>query len=249
LKKAVLIVAALLMVVSGVAAVSAYEAHAVDIKAHVENALATPYYEIDFGTMFPQESAERTIEIGLSESFRKQDRLSSVRYVVAWENKTIEGHPGVEDPDCDGFFEPIRQFITLEDADSEPGDGVYPADTIPNWLNNGCPPNWVDGVDLAGWGVMNTNPCTPDEWDDDTCDSWHIIFDVPVFDGYHNPLTDPRFISGILYYTDDDICNDDYYLVSENICNTYDVLVPHADLGDNLKFQVWEFIPHSGICD
>jgi hypothetical protein len=234
LKKAVLIVAALLMVVSGVAAVSAFESHTVDIKAHVENALAMPYYEVDFGTVFPQEAFEDDIPIGLSESFRKQDRVSTVRYIVGWENKSIEGHPGVEDPDCDGFFEPIWPFITLTPVPGDFNDGLI----------DGSQPNWVFPLAdwMVGYGEMFTLPNTPDEFDGDTCDYWHYVFDVPVFDNWWNENTDPRFISGILYYTDDDVCNDDYYLVSENICNTFPTLVPHADLGSNLKFQVWDII-------
>ena len=236
MKKVVLIFGALLLVVSGIAAVSAFEGHSVDIRAHVENALAMPYYDIDFGSMFPQESDEDYIHIGLSESFRNQSRVSSVRYVVGWENKSVEDYPEALDPDDDGWFEPIYPFITLEDSDGEPTDGVYPADTPPTWLETPYP-EW-----LAGWGVMHIDVTTPeDEWDGDVCDTWHLIFDVPVFDEYYNEYTDPRFISGTLKLADKD-----YELVTENICDEYEVEVPHADLGNNLKFQVWEFVPHGG---
>jgi predicted porin len=39
MKKAILILAALMLVASGVAAVSAYEAHVVNVRSHVENAI------------------------------------------------------------------------------------------------------------------------------------------------------------------------------------------------------------------
>ena len=56
-KKVLLGLAALLMVSSGVAMVSAYEAHTVNVTAHVENAIAlSPQAGWDlgqFGTVFP----------------------------------------------------------------------------------------------------------------------------------------------------------------------------------------------------
>ncbi len=55
MKKILLGLSALVMVLSGVAMVSAYEAHLINVTAHVENALEVDTTPIDFGTVFPEE--------------------------------------------------------------------------------------------------------------------------------------------------------------------------------------------------
>ncbi len=219
MKKAILIVAAFLMLVSGVAAVSAYEAHIIDIKAHVENALGVPK-EASFGVVFPQEVVEQDVCFGLSNSFidPSYDRGSMVQYAMKWEPKPIE--EGYLDPDGDGFFEPLAPFVTLSPVDAT--DGALPQ----------VPPAWVPSWAIA-WGEMvkvipepETGPAG------DLCDTWHLVFDVPVFDKWYNPDTDPKVPGGILYYDDDD-----YVIVDETVCGQV-VKVPHADLGSNLKIQV-----------
>ena len=89
-----MIATALLMVVSGVAAVSAYEAHTINVKAHVENALLVDTAEMDFGTVFPEEILYKEAAIGLSSSAngsmgggQVSGNLSSVEYKVFAEYK------------------------------------------------------------------------------------------------------------------------------------------------------------------
>jgi len=235
LKKVILIVAALLMVVSGVAAVSAYEAHVVDVKAHIENALGVAFLELDFGIVFPQELVEKDFVIGLSESFisENQIRVSDVHYVIGWENKSIADHPGALDPDGDGWFEPIWPFIGLSKIDSDGNDGI-PPDVPTGWSDQ--PPAWC-----KAWGeLVKVIPEPVSGPQGDFCDWWHMSFAVPVFDKFYNPGTDPKTPSGILVYEDDD-----YIIVTENICDdSYEVEVPHADLGGTMKIQVWEFSYH-----
>jgi hypothetical protein len=95
-RKVILTFAALLMVASGVAAVSAYEAHTINVKAHVENALYVDTAEIDFGTSFPEEIRIAEANITLSESANASlgdgqvsGNLSSVTYKVFAEYKTL----------------------------------------------------------------------------------------------------------------------------------------------------------------
>jgi hypothetical protein len=229
LRKIILIVAALVLVVSGVAAVSAYEAHIVDVKAHVENALGVPA-EVDFGINFPQAVNETEFVFGLSNSFvsENQTEFSQVHYVILWESKPIGDHDAI-DPDCDGDFEPIWPYVTLSPADAN--DGLYPAP----W---GHAPGYV----YTAWGVLWKSMSIPGEGD--LCDVWNLYFDPPVFDQWYNPTTDPKTPSGILYYTDNDQCDDDYEIVTETVCEQ-EVLVPHADLGNNLKIQVVMIVPHT----
>ena len=60
MKKVVLGLAALVLIVSGVAAVSAYEAHIINVKAKVENALTVGVSRLNYGTVFPEEFLLRT---------------------------------------------------------------------------------------------------------------------------------------------------------------------------------------------
>ena len=94
MKKTILILAALMMVVSGVAAVSAYEAHTVNVKAHVENALTVDIDEIDFGTVFPEEWLSDKFEVSLSDSAiaeKVAGRLDSIEFDIFAEWKLIHG--------------------------------------------------------------------------------------------------------------------------------------------------------------
>jgi len=216
-KKLIFLTAVILSLFSTVAAASAYEGHMVDVKAHVENALMVDKSELDFGTVFPEETIEGDIQVGLSESFRAQERYSSVRYNVYWEKKPIAGHPGALDPNQDGYFEPIWPFITLSSE----------GDTIIN------PPQVsINGTLLAGTGTLVTGA------QGDECDLWHIILDPPVFDKWYNALTDPRTPSGILGPTQ-------YVTTNETAACGWTALVPHADLGSNFKIQVTDIIAHN----
>ena len=67
---------------------AAYEAHIINVTAHIENSLQASTYGIDFGTVFPQEYiADDTFDIGLSESFLSQDRVKSVSYKIVQKAK------------------------------------------------------------------------------------------------------------------------------------------------------------------
>ncbi len=243
MKKAVLIVSALLLIVSGVAAVSAFEAHVVNVKAHVENALIVSRdADMDFGITFPQDLLEKELYIGLSESFRStnQTRVSDLEYVLFWTPKLVSEHPGAIDPDGDGFFEPIYPFIVPGFVSAEsPLDGIVPGAITPPSSFTSCPT--PSGYVKWGWGHLDKAS--------DPSDVWHLKFNVPVFDAWWNNGTDPNVnYPHILYSTpgDGDITNEDYIVVSENFTYTYpdgtQVLVegdvPHADLGNNLKIQV-----------
>ena len=232
MKKAIFIFAALLMMVSSIAAVSAYESHIVDIKAHVENALIAEQ-EYDFGINFPEESRQGTVLIGLSESFlsENQTRVSTVKYSICWEWKPIGDHDAL-DSDNDTFFEPIWPYITVSDGESEANN----KDEAP--LHT-----WVTVANAVASGeLFRTSPTSGD-----LIDEWHLIFDVPVFDDWYNPSTDPLTPSGILYYSDN-VSLRDYSLVLETVSDnnsgnfrSITNWVPHADLGGNLKFQVEGF--------
>jgi hypothetical protein len=235
LKKAVLIVSALMLVLSGVAAVSAYEAHVVNVKAHVENALIVSQ-DVDYGITFPEMILQEEVYIGLSDSFLSvnQTRLSDLEYALYWTPKLISEHPGALDPDCDGYFEPIYPFIVASHESGETQDGMLPGSPPASWDALPEPAGYYKW----GWGHLHRAG--------DQSDIWHLQFHVPVFDRWSNNSTDPLGTwPYVLYYTDDDTCNDDYALVSENFTasdgTVVEADVPHADLGNNLKIQVYAY--------
>jgi hypothetical protein len=228
-KKALLLVSALLIVFSGVAAVSAYEGHLVNIKAHVENAIGVETYEFDLGTYFPQERVQNELGIGLSESFIAQDRVSTVEYKLCWELKPIPADQtdNVCDPDGDGYYTPLNPYleITMDDAN----DNIDPS------MIHGVPADNTTAV-CFGTGQMWKSR-VPGEGD--VCDIIHVIFSAPVFEGYYNDITDDP-PDGWVYGM---IMEGNYCTANETICDgAIDVKVPHADLGIDLKIQVTSIV-------
>ena len=86
-KKIILSIVTAIAVVGGVAAMSAYEAHVINVTAHIENALTVSDEHLDFGTVFPQEYLTRPFSISLSDSFKAQDRVNKVDYEIAQKPK------------------------------------------------------------------------------------------------------------------------------------------------------------------
>jgi len=100
-KKIALSLIALVAVVGGVAAMSAYEAHVINVTAHIENALAVSTEAIEFGTVFPQEFVESDFTINLSESFLAAERVDDVEYVIKQKPKCICTAEGVILEECE----------------------------------------------------------------------------------------------------------------------------------------------------
>lgn len=86
-KKILLGLAAVVVVVGGVAALSAFEAHIINVTAHIENALSVSTKHIGFGTVFPQEMVEEDFTVRLSSSFLEADRVDDVEYDIVQKPK------------------------------------------------------------------------------------------------------------------------------------------------------------------
>ena len=89
-KKIILGLITVVVVVGGVAALSAYEAHVINITAHIENALKViPPEDMTFGTVFPQEKMIRQLLITTSDSFcsSTQTRVSTINYKIVQKPK------------------------------------------------------------------------------------------------------------------------------------------------------------------
>ena len=216
MKKIIFLAAVLLVVFSGVAAVSAYEGHVIDVKAHVENAiwvngeaLANGVVEanLDWGTVFPEMSVQRDVVFGLSNSFKGQSKYSTVAYKLYWEAKPT--------PAGAAAYKAIWPYVALQlngSPVSNPAPGTYPI--------------------LITSGQLNT----PSNTNGDI----HFAFQAPVFDLWYNALTDP-VSAPILSYNS----GSGYSIVNEIVtCSqyspyTFTVPVPNVDMGNNLKIQVY----------
>jgi hypothetical protein len=187
-KKIALMISALVLVVSGVAAVSAYESHIVNVQAHVENALTVPQDEVNFGTVFPEEFLVKQITIELSDSFKNnQTRVSNVTYDVYVHCKDGTLYPDVE------WMGDAAYMAGTDPGTTLPGGGAAgndPALGTPNapWFRVGGDPNNCPGSPgnlmnvLSGVNINKANP---------VAGAW-VGLDVPVCDFNYNPDTDVK---------------------------------------------------------
>ena len=185
MKKAILIVAALVLVLSGVAAVSAYEAHTVNVKAHVENALVVSPQEVDFGTVFPEEWLWEKVNIELSasaiaEKGTAQGDLKEVKYLIYAEWKPIPAGttpypiPYVVGTDGD-YYAWLGNCLYV-------GLNISDVPTAATMTLVGNPPAACPGaVAVAGFGGT---------LDGNVKDILTIAIDTPVFIGSYNKITD-----------------------------------------------------------
>jgi hypothetical protein len=195
MKKVLLVLTAVVLVASGVAAVSAYEAHVINVRAHVENALelniATPY-KLDFGTVFPEEWLTKEFVIGHSDSFcdTNQWRVTAVNYSVWVEWKTLSDNGTPGDPSDDTYYGWLGDalYIGIVDPPYTPAM-EKPEDAGGNlvWVGNVTPPGppgalkvW-DSPDPV-WKHKNAP--------DNETDRIVVGLDVPVFRDYWNARTD-----------------------------------------------------------
>lgn len=201
MKKAILIVAALMLVVSGVAAVSAYEAHVINVKAHVENALTVDTNDINFGVMFPEEWNKIKREIALSTSAIGEledpaapvaGKLRRVEFKIFAEWKPIP-----QDPRPTPYPAPV---VTISNVDYYAWIGewlwvAYPAATqLPGnpmvdpaeWSNVGAAPPAGDMAKEVG------GPYQLPTLAGDKSEFLDVLFLAPCFEGYYNVHTDVK---------------------------------------------------------
>ena len=202
MKKVMLVLGALVMTLSGVAAVSAYEAHLVNVTAHVENALDVMSGKIDFGTVFPQEWFTEGVIITTSTSFSADDqlRVGDIYFKVyaAWKPLPV-GHP-----DYPGFYPWLGEALYLgyyaNTADYPPPADPKPILAGGDLVCVGAAPSGPPGVKPALGGAELLCQKFPLPTD---MNLLVIGLDVPVFADYWNEHTDvatkPSGLSGPSY--------------------------------------------------
>jgi opacity protein-like surface antigen len=185
MKKVILTITALVMVASGVAAVSAYEAHVINVKAKVENALLISYEDtndlqgpltVDFGTVFPEEWLSKHFSIGFSTSFAEAStRVDTVDWEIWAEKKEL-------DPAVPTYYPWLGEamYIKLDSQTGYVGGApVSPAMAVPVKDYTVSP-----AVHLTG---NITNSAMPGGVSSRTVYIW---LDVPVYFDFYNPDTD-----------------------------------------------------------
>jgi hypothetical protein len=208
LKKAILIIAALMLVVSGVAAVSAYEAHIINVKAHVENALTVSGDgDMHLGTIFPEEFFITHHQISLSSSFLAvkdlepgvpdpNARVNAVKLAIYAEEKPEYNDQG----EFVGYYPWMGMFtfVRFTQVDTN-ADGVLnladddPAVPEDNWVLIGPKPNTGASPNPEVKGPITTFVLgVQDETPQRQINSIPLVIavDAPVFEGYYNEWTD-----------------------------------------------------------
>jgi hypothetical protein len=179
MRKVILIIAGLVLVVSGVAAVSAYEAHTINVKATVENAITVSPDE-DWlvgeedggdGTIFPQEFFEKHYEVSLSSSFLAQKwerdvygyitgpgRVNAVAYDIVAEEKLLnDPTPGQPYSGDETYYAWMGEFVKT---------GINLVDNRTDvTVKGGSPggPPGGDGLNFAdtNWNLVGPRPAGP----------------------------------------------------------------------------------------
>ena len=181
---------------------SAYEAHVINVTAHIENALEAFPSERDFGTVFPQEYHEKKIWITTSESFCATDqrRVLAIDYKIVQKPKCI----CVDDAYCT-----IDEYAPVDYATHKCPDGFKEMPLLCPFLSK--TPAYEDPSPYTDYGVPAFhNPEDPSSIaigtihkDNDLMDEWIIDLAVPCFEGYcsqdydefvrsYNPDADPH---------------------------------------------------------
>jgi hypothetical protein len=244
-KKAILIISALVMVLSGVAAVSAYEAHTVNVKCKVENALLLTYAndetDFEFGTLFPEEWVGNHFTIGLSQSAIAERGLEPGDLASIDANIYAEWKEGVGK---------TANWYGEDPVGSPAAWHTYPG--YYNWLGmclyvkEGTAPNPPGGDPVVGPALApppsaQATAFPTYNFDGDVSKTIYVYIDAPVFGSAYNPLTDALACpngkpSGLSAPT---------WVITEEYPEDQDPPVPNPlhtpgglDLGIDLKIQV-----------
>lgn len=148
-KKLLFGLGAFLFAVAGVAGMSAFEAHVINVTAHIENALYVHPDALDFGTVFPQEDLDKQFTVELSSSFQSESRVKDVNYVIVQKPKPVWPEPQACDEefsnieearaycianpsDLDCCYRDLCKFLSKEDADpADNNDTSEPSYFVP----------------------------------------------------------------------------------------------------------------------
>lgn len=184
MKKIALTLLGVVVVAGGVSAVSAFEAHIINVTAHIENALTVDTKALSFGTVFPQEYLTgQTFTVGLSDSFKSQQRVNEVDYKIEQKPKCWNDNPatpvfGLAEKNEAGtwvckdqgfaIMKDLCKFLSKTTTDTN--------DTSePSYFVKGDPNTCVAPTTQAAGVLVNTA---------DLSDLWTVDLKVPPVDGF-----------------------------------------------------------------
>jgi len=195
-KKILFIFGAVAALAVGVVGMSAFEAHVINVTAHIENALTVPLESsgLSFGTVFPEEVFNQTLDIQLSNSFIDAPRVDDIQYVIRQKPKC-----GIPVPDTTDPVEYSDFVQVTENANHEfacPAGSVMLPLLCPYLSKHEIPGSSLEQVSpgveafhgpLTGWTPADTIawqvPGYLSKQDGDTSDTWNIDLHVPCFVG------------------------------------------------------------------
>jgi hypothetical protein len=148
---------AILVVAGGVAGMSAYEAHIINVTAHIENALSVNEDELAYGRVFPQEYLEKDFTISLSKSFMAEENADGVDYVIVPKPK----------PEFENTLCPFLSILNEEGDKNDTGKPSY-------YRGAYCE---MDTATATATGRLAKS-------EEDTEDRWVVNLKVPPIDGY-----------------------------------------------------------------
>jgi len=172
-KKTLLIcLAALVSGVSMVPMLAAFEAHVINVKAHIENALAVSPHELAFGVVFPEEVKSKTFQVDLSDSFLAEDRVDDVHYKLvqkpkpkanAYETIYPGSYPGGK----------VAALYCLEDLQDPQYEDYCYLDLC----------SYLDKTSNEGEGDVEASADLAKS-KNDIEDTWNVELDTPCIEGY-----------------------------------------------------------------
>jgi len=182
MKKLTLIGLTLLIVAGGVAVFSAFEAHIINVTAHIENALTVTPEELAFGTVFPQEYTTKEFTVSLSDSFKAQTRLADVNYKIEQKPKCIKDGVHVQCvpnevgacvcPAGSTAMLDLCEFLSKLPKDTEAGDVGHPS-----YYQASPTPHCATPSPALATGNLNHQT-------QDDSDTWIVDLKVPPVAGY-----------------------------------------------------------------
>lgn len=184
---------------SGMGMVSAFEAHTINVTAHIENAMGLSSYQIHFGTVFPEEWLVQQRVINVSSSFCDQDqfRVTVIEYDIWVQNKPLPpGHPNY--PGLYPWLGDALYIGIVEDAQNTDPAIRFPVGVGSGVLASVDPTGTAPRPILVLSNSLHKFSQANQSWD--LSDLLIVGLDVPVFEGFWNSLTDvnpkPSGLSG-----------------------------------------------------
>lgn len=209
MKKIILTLVAVVAVMAGVVGMSAFEAHIINVTATIENALTVDTTPLAFGTVFPQESVDKPVNVSLSESFQSNANVNAdtVSYMIRQKPKCYNAETGAY-----GLVTEVEGKFVCADAGYSILPMLCPFLSKHEQTSDGQGENDSAGISafhgpITGWTVADTLATQVtgllSKASGDLNDIWNIDLRVPCFKGScaqdwpayvheNNPQADPN---------------------------------------------------------